>query len=207
MMLCSIKSFWAEHNQCNVAFIPWLVTDFDFANCKFISIMMTSVVFSCVVCATDWQILYTVQLRRICQTKLFVQYAGFVFVIIFVFVFVFAPLTCKVCISTAEKNLPNQTVCPLRCWIVWLCHYWLGPGALGFKSREVMMRKRWFRENFKKKLMQKMASVVSGSTGSLVSSGSSSGTNEDCVINEDHFSSSCSSLELEDIQEAIEGVG
>ena len=52
-----------------------------------------------------------------------------------------------------------------------------------------------------------MASVVSGSTGSLVSSGSSSGTNEDCVINEDHFSSSCSSLELEDIQEAIEGVG
>lgn len=53
----------------------------------------------------------------------------------------------------------------------------------------------------------KMASVVSGSTGSLVSSGSSTGTNEDCVINEDHFSSSCSSLELEDIQEAIEGVG
>ena len=52
-----------------------------------------------------------------------------------------------------------------------------------------------------------MASVVSGSTGSLVSLGSSSGTNEDCVINEDHFSSSCSSLELEDIQEAIEGVG
>ena len=52
-----------------------------------------------------------------------------------------------------------------------------------------------------------MASVVSGSTGSLVSSGSSAGTNEDCVINEDHFSSSCSSLELEDIQEAIEGVG
>jgi len=51
-----------------------------------------------------------------------------------------------------------------------------------------------------------MASVISGSTGSLVSSGSSSGTNEDCVINEDHFSSSCSSLELEDIQEAIEGV-
>ena len=52
-----------------------------------------------------------------------------------------------------------------------------------------------------------MASVISGSTGSLASSGSSSGTNEDCVINEDHFSSSCSSLELEDIQEAIEGVG
>ena len=52
-----------------------------------------------------------------------------------------------------------------------------------------------------------MASVVSGSTGSLVSSGSSTGTNEDCVINEDHFSSSCSSLELEDIQEVIEGVG
>ena len=52
-----------------------------------------------------------------------------------------------------------------------------------------------------------MASVVSGSTGSIVSSGSSSGTNEDCVINEDHFSSSCSSLELEDIHEAIEGVG
>jgi len=51
-----------------------------------------------------------------------------------------------------------------------------------------------------------MASLISGSTGSLTSSGSSSGTNEDCVINEGHFSSSCSSLELEDIQEAIEGV-
>jgi len=51
-----------------------------------------------------------------------------------------------------------------------------------------------------------MASMVSGSTGSLDSSGSCSSTNEDCVINEDHFSSSCSSLELEDIQEAIEGV-
>ena len=64
--------------------------------------------------------------------------------------------------------------------------------------------------NFKEKVearAAKMASVVSGSTGSLISSGSSSGTNEDCVINEDHFSSSCSSLELEDIQEAIEGVG
>ena len=95
--------------------------------------MMTFVVFSCVVCATDWQMLYsTVQLRRICQTKPSVQYAGvvFVFVNIFVFVFVFAPLTGKVCICTAEKNLPNQTVCPLRCWIVWLCHYWLGPGVL-----------------------------------------------------------------------------
>ena len=53
---------------------------------------------------------------------------------------------------------------------------------------------------------EKMASLISGSTGSLTSSGSSSGTNEDCVINEGHFSSSCSSLELEDIQEAIEGV-
>ena len=53
---------------------------------------------------------------------------------------------------------------------------------------------------------EKMASLISGSTGSLTSSGSSSGTNEDCVINEGNFSSSCSSLELEDIQEAIEGV-